>query len=192
MTPELPAVGRAEALAEIVRRHGTEALYVVAAGYLAGALREVVGERATVLYLPAGAGLAPAVGLGVALAARREVVVINGDAALLASLGTTHTLRDRAPAHFFHYVLDNGGRESAGERPSPRLEGAYSGVTEILAVTRDGAPGRSAPAPSANAAEVRDFLARPLAPGGAATAQARPPLELVVLPPGVSPRRRRG
>lgn len=181
MTFETPVQSREAALQEILRRHGTGALYVVAAGYLTGAFRAVAGETAPVLYLPGSPGLAPAVGLGLALGTRREVVVVNGDASLLWSLGTTHTLRDHAPAHFFHYVLDNGGRESVGDRPAPRLEGAYSGVTEILPVSRDGRPERDAPEPRENVEIVRHWLAT--APFPAPAAPGRPPLELVVLPP---------
>jgi hypothetical protein len=103
-------------------------------------------------------GLAPAIGLGIALNTRTPVVVINGDGSLLMSLGTTHTIRDNAPAHFYHYVLDNGCHESVGGQPCAPLEGEYPGVTEIIKVNREGSRPRVGIDPTANAELIRGAL----------------------------------
>ncbi len=154
---------RDEAIRDILERHGPEAVYVASTGYVSRAVHAEAGPEHTVLYMQGSMGLAPAIGLGMALAADRPVVVINGDASLLMALGSTHTIRDRAPAHFFHYVLDNGCHESVGGQPSARLEASYPGVTEIVPVERAGKPPRVAVTPEENAHDVRAALARPAA-----------------------------
>ena len=91
------------------------------------------------------------------------MVVINGDDSLLMALGSTHTIRDRAPTHFFHYVLDNGCHESVGGQPSAALEDSYPGVTGIVRVERAGKPPRVAVTPEENAQAVRTALGREIA-----------------------------
>jgi hypothetical protein len=102
--------------------------------------------------------MAPAIGLGIALNTDRPVVVINGDGALLMSLGTTHTLRDRAPGNLFHYVVDNGVHESVGAQPVAPLEDLYPGVTEIVKVDLGGKPPRVEIGPRENSDRIRAVL----------------------------------
>ena len=151
-------VRRADAIRGILAEHGTGALYVASTGYVSRAVHELAGDRYDVFYMQGSMGLAPAIGLGIALHTHRPVVVVNGDASLLMALGSTHTVRDRAPATFFHYVLDNGCHESVGGQPAAPLEAAYPGVTAIIAVTRDGRPPRVAADPATNAGAVRRAL----------------------------------
>ncbi len=150
---------RDEAIREILDRHGPDAVYVASTGYVSRAVHAVAGPGYAVLYMQGSMGLAPAIGLGIALSTERPVVVINGDASLLMALGTTHTIRDHAPAAFFHYVLDNGCHESVGGQPSAALEARYPGVTEIVRVERAGKPPRVAVSPEENAQLVRKALA---------------------------------
>lgn len=150
---------RDEAIREILERHGTEAVYVASTGYVSRAVHAQAGPGHTVLYMQGSMGLAPAIGLGIAIASDRPVVVINGDASLLMALGSTHTIRDHAPETFFHYVLDNGCHESVGGQPSARLEDSYPGVTEIVRVERAGKPPRVGVTPEENARLVREALA---------------------------------
>ncbi len=151
---------RDQAIREILDRHGPDAVYVASTGYVSRAVHAEAGSDYSVLYMQGSMGLAPAIGLGIALSTDRPVVVINGDASLLMALGTTHTIRDRAPETFFHYVLDNGCHESVGGQPSAPLEASYPGVTEIVSVERAGKPPRVAVVPEENAQAVRDALAR--------------------------------
>ncbi len=148
------------AIREILDRHGPDAVYVASTGYVSRAVHAAAGSDHAVLYMQGSMGLAPAIGLRIALSTDRPVVVINGDASLLMALGTTHTIRDRAPKTFFHYVLDNGCHESVGGQPSAPLEASYPGVTEIVRVGRAGKPPRVAVGPEENARAVRDALAR--------------------------------
>lgn len=79
-------------------------------------------------------GLAPAIGLGMALKTKKKVVVITGDAALLMHLGITHTIRDADLDNLFVYVIKNGCHESTGGQPCSEVKLHYPGVTEVLKV----------------------------------------------------------
>jgi phosphonopyruvate decarboxylase len=151
-------MSRDEAIRQLLERHGPGALYVASTGYVSRAVCHAAGDGYEVLYMQGSMGLAPAIGLGLALNTSRDVVVINGDGSLLMALGTTHTLRDRAPANLFHYVLDNGCHESVGAQPCAALEASYPGVTEILKVDLGGKPPRVTVAPAENARSVRAAL----------------------------------
>jgi phosphonopyruvate decarboxylase len=149
---------RDEAIAEILERHGPDAVYVASTGYVSRAVARVAGPRYHVFAMQGSMGLAPAIGLGIALHTDRPVVVINGDGSLLMALGSTHTVRDYAPTNLFHYVLDNGCHESVGGQPCARLEPAYPGVTEIVEVARGDKPPRVPIEPRENAHSIRSLL----------------------------------
>jgi phosphonopyruvate decarboxylase len=150
---------RDDAIREILDRHGTEPVYVASTGYVSRAVCAQAGPEHHVFYMQGSMGLAPAFGLGIALNTRRPVVVINGDGSLLMGLGSTHTIRDRAPESFVHYVLDNGCHESVGGQPCAPLEVSYPGVTEIIEVERGGKPPRVDVEPTENARALRELLA---------------------------------
>jgi thiamine pyrophosphate-dependent acetolactate synthase large subunit-like protein len=150
---------RDEAIRSILDRHGPGAVYVASTGYVSRAVCQLAEPDHHVFYMQGSMGLAPAFGLGIALNTGREVVVINGDGSLLMALGSTHTIRDRAPETFFHYVLDNGCHESVGGQPVAPLEDSYPGVTEIVKVERAGKPPRVDVEPAENARALRDVLA---------------------------------
>jgi phosphonopyruvate decarboxylase len=154
---------RAEAIREILDRHGRAAIYVASTGYVSRAVFAEAGDDHEVFYMQGSMGLAPAIGLGMALNSPRDVVVINGDGSLLMSLGTTHTLRERAPANLYHYVLDNGCHESVGGQPCAALERTYPGVTEVVKISRDGRAPRVELSPEANATSIRSALSGPAA-----------------------------
>jgi phosphonopyruvate decarboxylase len=155
------------AIREILDRHGRAAVYVASTGYVSRAVFAEAGDEHDVFYMQGSMGLAPAIGLGMALNSNCEIVVINGDGSLLMSLGTTHTLRDRAPANLYHYVLDNGCHESVGGQACAPLEQSYPGVTEIVKISRDGKAPRVAVAPEDNAGRIRRALAARPAEGRA-------------------------
>jgi thiamine pyrophosphate-dependent acetolactate synthase large subunit-like protein len=67
------------------------------------------------LYLRGPMGLAPAVGLGVALAyPDREVVVIEGDGGLLMGLTSLASVAHRQPPNLLLICMDNGVYEAGG------------------------------------------------------------------------------
>jgi thiamine pyrophosphate-dependent acetolactate synthase large subunit-like protein len=158
--PTEATLDREEAIRGVFERHGIDAFYVASTGYLARAVFAVADPAAAVLYMQGSMGLAPAIGLGIALSTDADVVVLNGDASLLMALGTTHTARDYAPANFFHYVLDNGCHESVGGQLCAALEPGYPGVTAILKVARGGKPPRVGIAPPDNSERMRAALTR--------------------------------
>ena len=133
---------RAEAIRSIFDEHGSGAIYVASTGYISRAVYELYPEWSNILYMQGSMGLAPAIGLGVALNSEQVVVVISGDASLLMHLGITHTIRDYALDNLFVYILDNGCHESVGAQPCSPLESSYPGVHRILRITRDGEPPR--------------------------------------------------
>jgi thiamine pyrophosphate-dependent acetolactate synthase large subunit-like protein len=149
---------RSEAIAAILERHGTDAVYVASTGFISRAVFGAAGDRYQVFYMQGSMGMAPAIGLGLALRTARPVVVINGDGALLMSLGTTHTVRAAAPPNLFHYVLANGCHESVGGQPCAPLDDAYPGVTEVIRIDCEGKAPRVALAPVDNTRRIRRFL----------------------------------
>jgi thiamine pyrophosphate-dependent acetolactate synthase large subunit-like protein len=154
------ARSRDEVIREILERHGDQAIYVASTGFTSRAVGAAAGDTYCVFYMQGSMGLAPAIGLGLALRTDRAVVVINGDGSLLMSLGTTHTIRERAPANLYHYVLENGCHESVGGQPCAALEARYPGVTEIFQVEPGGRPPRVAVTPPENTRLVRSWLRR--------------------------------
>lgn len=149
---------RSDAIQEILSRHGRDSVYVASTGYLS---RAVFGEAFpdyNVFYMQGSMGLAPAIGIGLALCTAKDVVVINGDGALLMSMGTTHTIREHALPNLFHYVLDNGCHESVGGQPCARLETSYPGVTQVLKISCDGRARRVQIEPAENTRLVSQRL----------------------------------
>lgn len=149
---------REEAIARILDKHGSAAVYVASTGYVSRAVYALAAAEHSVFYMQGSMGLAPAIGLGIAMSSPADVVVINGDGALLMSMGTTHTARELALPNFFHYVLDNGCHESVGGQRCARLDSTYPGVTEVIRIERGHKPPRVGVEPPENALRVRSAL----------------------------------
>jgi phosphonopyruvate decarboxylase len=73
-----------------------------------------LADRPQHLYQVGSMGCAGAMGLGVALNARRPVVVLDGDGAALMKLGAVATIGAQGPENLVHLVLDNGVHDSTG------------------------------------------------------------------------------
>lgn len=71
-------------------------------------------DRPQQLYQVGSMGCASAMGLGIALNAKRPVLVLDGDGAALMKLGTVATVGAHAPGNLIHVVLDNGVHDSTG------------------------------------------------------------------------------
>ena len=92
-----------------------------------------LGHRDNFFYLQHAMGLASSVGLGLALHAPEErVVVLDGDGSLLMNLGTLATLARYRPANLIHIVFDNGSLLSTGGFDSHTT----GGVTDLAAIAR--------------------------------------------------------
>ena len=84
-------------------------------------------DRPENFYMIGSMGVAPAIGLGIALAQpSRTVVVLDGDGNVLMGLGTLATMGALKPKNFVHIVFDNEVYGSTGNQPtisqSVRLE----------------------------------------------------------------------
>jgi sulfopyruvate decarboxylase subunit beta len=109
-----------------------------------------LGHRANFFYLEHAMGLAPSIGLGIALSQpERNVVVIDGDGSVLMNMGGLTTLARYAPGNLIHIVFDNESLLSVGGFPT-----ATSTGTDIAAVAR-GAGIRNA----SSIADVESFSA---------------------------------
>jgi len=76
-------------------------------------------DRPENFYMIGSMGLAPAIGLGVALAQpRRKVVVLDGDGNVLMAMGTLATVGALKPRNFVHIVFDNEVYGSTGNQPT--------------------------------------------------------------------------
>lgn len=86
-------------------------------------------DRPRNFYMLGSFGLAPSIGLGLALSRRERVVVLNGDGALLYNLGCLPTEGRYAPANYLHLVVDNGAHGATGYQPT-----ATSVGTDLVAI----------------------------------------------------------
>jgi phosphonopyruvate decarboxylase/sulfopyruvate decarboxylase subunit beta len=141
---ETARISRLAALEAAVKQLGGEAL-IHANGYIC---RESfsLGDRPRNFYMIGSMGLAPAIGLGLALARPRlTVVVADGDGNLLMNLGILAQVGALRPANFVHCVFDNEVYGSTGNQRSPsravrldRLAGAAGYRTIACVAEADG------------------------------------------------------
>ena len=80
-------------------------------------------DRPRNFYMLGSFGLAPSIGLGLALSRPEKVIVINGDGALLYNFGCLPTEHRYAPDNFLHVVVDNGAHGATGYQPTATSAG---------------------------------------------------------------------
>ena len=93
-----------------------EAILIATTGYIS---RDVcaIKDRPQNFYMIGSMGLAPAIGLGIALAnPERKVVVFDGDGSLLMGLGILPMVGSLKPKNFIHLVFDNECYQSTGSQ----------------------------------------------------------------------------
>lgn len=92
-----------------------------------------LGDRDNFFYLQHAMGLASSIGLGLALHAPQEkVVVLDGDGSVLMNLGTFATLARYRPNNLVHIVFDNGSLLSTGGFESHTTDG----LTDLAGIAR--------------------------------------------------------
>ncbi|MBI1257974.1 MAG: thiamine pyrophosphate-binding protein [Chloroflexi bacterium] len=92
-----------------------------------------LGHCENFFYLQHAMGLASSIGLGIALNAPDErVVVMDGDGSVLMNLGTLATLARYRPPNLTHIVFDNGSLLSTGGFASHTT----AGITDLAAIAR--------------------------------------------------------
>ena len=131
-------LSRKDAIQQIFDQHGHDALYITNTGYISRAVYDIYPELPNILYMQGSMGLAPCIGLGIAMNTNKDVVVLSGDGALLMHLGITHTIRDCGLKNLYIYILDNGCHESVGSYKCSILEDTYPGIEKILKISNDG------------------------------------------------------
>jgi len=106
---------RAEAIHAVVSRL-TDELVVICNGFPS---REAFAfrDRPEHFYMIGSMGLAPAIGVGLALAQpSRTVVVCDGDGNVLMNMGTLATIAAQQPKNLLHIVFDNEVYGSTGNQ----------------------------------------------------------------------------
>ena len=135
-------LSRREAINILFERHGEDAIYITNTGYISRAVYYEYPDNSNIFYMQGSMGMAPCIGLGMALNTDKDIVVLSGDGALLMHLGITHTIRDENLDNLYVYILDNGCHESVGKYKCSELEDSYSGITDIIKISNDGKTNR--------------------------------------------------
>ena len=116
-----------------------------------------IDDQPTNFYMLGTMGLASSIGLGLALAQPKPVIVIDGDGSVLTNLGTLPTIGNNVADNYILMIIDNGSYGSTGDQPT------YTGRRTDLA-------GMAHAAGCDNVIEVKDIdtgkaLAQALASG---------------------------
>lgn len=72
------------------------------------------GDRDENFYMLGSMGLASSLGLGISLASKRNVIVLDGDGSIAMNLGSLVTIASQAPPNFKLVILDNASYGSTG------------------------------------------------------------------------------
>ena len=100
------------------------AVVVTIMGAVAAELQSL-GHRPNFFYLQHAMGLAPSVGLGIALCRPElKVIVLDGDGSVLMNLGGLTTLARYRPRNLVHVVFDNESLLSVGGFPTATSTGS--------------------------------------------------------------------
>ena len=86
-----------------------------------------IDDQPSNFYMLGTMGLASSIGLGLALAQPKPVIVIDGDGSVLTNLGTLPTIGNNCPPNYILMIIDNGSYGSTGDQPT------YTGMKTDLA-----------------------------------------------------------
>ena len=90
-----------------------------------------LSDKPSHFYMLGSMGMASSIGLGLALAQKKRVYVIDGDGSLLMNLGSLVTIAHHAPPNYCLIVIDNKCYSSTGNQPT-----CTSGKTDLAGVAR--------------------------------------------------------
>lgn len=88
-----------------------------------------IDDQPTNFYMLGTMGLASSIGLGLALAQDKKVVVIDGDGSVLTNLGTLPTIANNVADNYVLLIVDNGSYGSTGDQPT--YAGMKTSLTEV-------------------------------------------------------------
>ncbi|WJY22661.1 sulfopyruvate decarboxylase subunit beta [Fontisubflavum oceani] len=77
-----------------------------------------IDDQPTNFYMLGTMGLASSIGLGLALAQPKPVIVIDGDGSILTNMGTLPTIANNVADNFILMIIDNGSYGSTGDQPT--------------------------------------------------------------------------
>ncbi|MBS1302572.1 sulfopyruvate decarboxylase subunit beta [Loktanella sp. SALINAS62] len=86
-----------------------------------------IDDQPSNFYMLGTMGLASSIGLGLALAQPKPVIVIDGDGSVLTNLGTLATIGNVDAPGYILMIIDNGSYGSTGDQPT------YAGMRTSLA-----------------------------------------------------------
>ncbi len=89
----------------------------------------MIDDRETNFYMLGTMGLASSIGLGLALAQDKKVLVIDGDGSVLTNLGTLPTIANNVADNYVLLIVDNGSYGSTGDQPT--YAGMKTSLTEV-------------------------------------------------------------
>jgi len=116
-TIEKSKITRAELIEFIVDLVSEEDIIISTTGYTSRELN-TIQDRKLNFYMVGSMGCASSVGLGIALASDRRVVILDGDGAALMRMGALSTIGLVNPNNLIHVLIDNGIHESTGSQPT--------------------------------------------------------------------------
>lgn len=129
---------RIEAIREIIKNVNDEVI-ISSTGMIS---RELYAVRDTErnFYMQGSMGSALAIGLGIALNSKHNVIVLSGDAAALMSMGTFALHKKLNPKNLKHYILDNNVHASTGGQPTSSDAVDFETLapqTKVIRVTKE-------------------------------------------------------
>ena len=128
-------LSRREAINKIFDSHPD----AVNTGYISRAVYSEYPNNKNIFYMQGSMGLAPCIGLGMAVNTNKDIVILSGDASLLMHLGITHTIADQMLNNIWLYVLANGCHESVGGFECSDIKNAeLRGVDKVFIISNDG------------------------------------------------------
>lgn len=88
-----------------------------------------IDDQPTNFYMLGTMGLASSIGLGLALAQPKPVIVIDGDGSVLTNLGTLPTIANNVADNYILLIVDNGSYGSTGDQPT--YAGRKTSLTKV-------------------------------------------------------------
>ena len=98
-----------------------------------------INDQPNYFYMLGSMGLSSSIGLGLAIAQKKDVISIDGDGSVLMNMSTLSTIGNRAPNNFTLLIIDNGSYGSTGdqrtftsERTSLKQVAIASGCKKVI------------------------------------------------------------
>ena len=89
----------------------------------------MLDDQPTNFYMLGTMGLASSIGLGLALAQPKPVIVIDGDGSVLTNMGTLPTIANNVADNYILLIIDNGSYGSTGDQPT--YAGRKTSLTKV-------------------------------------------------------------